>query len=77
MALRPRPADTRGMFRRLAALALWSYFAWYLAATLASFTDAPAAAGPIAAALTAAVAAIGWARAGRRRTRRLGTAPSR
>lgn len=61
------------MTRRLVSLALWAYFAWYLAATIASITGGPAVAGPIAASLTAAVGAVGWVRA--RRSSAANTAP--
>lgn len=53
------------MARRITALLLWSYFAWYLASMLASVTDGPAVAGPIAAALTAALGVTGWIRSRR------------
>ncbi len=56
------------MIRRFVALALWTYFAWYACAVLAAYIGGPAIAGPIAAALTAAVGAIGWMRASRRRS---------
>jgi len=59
-------SHTSPMTRRLVALALWSYFAWYLGATLATFTGGPAVAGPIAAVLTAGVGVFGWVRSGRR-----------
>jgi hypothetical protein len=55
------------MFRRIVALALWTYFAWYLGAMLAAFSGLPAALGPTLAALTAAICAIGWVRSHRRR----------
>ena len=54
--------DYHAMIRRLTALALWTYFAWYLGATVASAFDGPAIAGPIAGILTAIVAGIGWLR---------------
>jgi hypothetical protein len=53
------------MTRRIAALALWAYFAWYLAAMIASVIGGPAIAGPIAAVLTAALGIVGWARSRR------------
>lgn len=56
------------MLRRIVALALWTYFAWYLGAMVATFTGGPAAVGPIAAILTAAVGVIGWVRSSRRAT---------
>jgi hypothetical protein len=68
------------MTRRLTALLLWSYFAWYLGATVASVMDGPTVVGPIAGALTAVVAAIGWARARRPHattTRQLEAQPTR
>jgi hypothetical protein len=52
----------RGMTRRLTALLLWTYFAWYLGATVATVLHGPTVVGPIAAILTAAVAGWGWAR---------------
>jgi hypothetical protein len=55
------------MIRRFVALALWTYFAWYLGAMLAAFTGGPAVAGPIAGVLTAAVGTYGWVRTSRRR----------
>jgi hypothetical protein len=55
------------MFRRMTALALWTYFAWYLGAMLAAFTGGPTALGPILASLTAAICVIGWVRSNRRR----------
>ena len=55
------------MFRRIVALTLWTYFAWYLGAMLAAFTGGPTALGPMLASLTAAVCVIGWARSNRRR----------
>ena len=58
-------SQTDRMIRRSLALALWAYFAWYLAATLASIIGAPSVAGPTAALLTLGVGAIGWARARR------------
>ena len=56
------------MIRRLVALALWSYFAWYLGAMLATLTGGPAIAGPIAAVLTAGLGLVGWVRISRRAT---------
>jgi hypothetical protein len=54
------------MFRRILALALWTYFAWYLGAMLAAFTGGPTALGPVLASLTASICVIGWARLNRR-----------
>ena len=54
------------MVRRLAALALWGYFAWYLGAMLADITGSSPVVGPVAGALTVAVGAIQWGRAHRR-----------
>ena len=68
MARVPREPHDPRMFRRIVALALWTYFAWYLGAMLAAFTDGPAVVGPIAAILTAAVGVIGWVRSSRRAT---------
>lgn len=68
--------DTPRMIRRLVALALWTYFSWYLAAMVATLLDGPAAAGPIAAVITAIVGIVGWRRDGRRQTIRLTTQPS-
>ena len=67
------------MIRRFISLALWTYFAWYLGAMLATFTGGPAVAGPIAALLTALLAAGGWIRKARNITSqpRLGAEPSR
>ena len=67
------------MIRRLVALGLWTYFAWYLGAMLATFTGGPAVAGPIAAVLTAGLGLVGWVRMSRRvpATRSLETEPSR
>jgi len=59
---------THPMIRRLVALALWTYFAWYLGAMLATFTGGPAIAGPIAAVLTAGLGLVGWVRISRRAT---------
>jgi DMSO reductase anchor subunit len=53
------------MIRRLVALALWTYFAWYLGAMLAAFTGGSPATGPIAAVLMIAAGAIGWIRSTR------------
>jgi membrane protein required for beta-lactamase induction len=50
------------MIRRLTALLLWTYFAWYLGATVAAVLNGPTVVGPIAAVMTAALAAVGWAR---------------
>jgi hypothetical protein len=61
-----RPHDP-AMFRRIVALTLWTYFAWYLGAMLAAFTGGPTALGPMLASLTAAVCVTGWARSNRRR----------
>ena len=55
------------MFRRIVAMALWTYFAWYLGAMLAAFTGGPTALGPLLAMLTAAVCVTGWVRSNRRR----------
>ena len=55
------------MVRRIVAMALWTYFAWYLGAMLAAFTGGPTALGPLFATLTAAVCVFGWVRANRRR----------
>jgi hypothetical protein len=64
------------MLRRIVALALWTYFAWYLGAMLATFTGGPAVVGPIAAVLTAAVGAIGWVRSSRRATSQASLEPA-
>lgn len=56
------------MIRRLVALALWTYFAWYLGAMLATFTGGPDVAGPIAAVLTSGLGLVGWVRMSRRVT---------
>jgi len=73
------PGHTQRMIRRLVALALWTYFAWYLGAMLATFTGGPAIAGPIAAVLTAGLGLVGWVRMSRRATanRTLEAEPSR
>ena len=63
MVLALRPGEHAGMTKRLVALALWTYFAWYLGATLAALFDGPQVVGPIAAFLTAVIALIGWGRA--------------
>ena len=55
------------MFRRIVALALWTYFAWYLGAMLAALTGGTTALGPALAFLTAALCVTGWARSSRRR----------
>ena len=70
---------TRGMIRRVVALTLWTYFAWYLGAMLAAATGGPAVAGPIAAVLTAGLGLTGWVRMSRRvtATHTLDTEPSR
>jgi membrane protein required for beta-lactamase induction len=65
------------MIRRLVALALWTYFSWYLAAMVATFLDGPTVAGPIAATLTALVGIAGWLRSTRRHATRLTAQPSR
>jgi hypothetical protein len=76
-----RPADehTHRMIRRLVALTLWTYFAWYLGAMLATVTGGPAVAGPIAAVLTAGLGIVGWVRVSRRvtATHTLETEPAR
>ena len=79
MVVRLEAEHTPPMFRRLVALALWTYFAWYLGAMLATFTGGPAIAGPIAAVLTAGVGLVGWVRITRRvtATRTLEAEPSR
>ena len=64
------------MLRRIVALALWTYFAWYLGAMVATFTGGPAVVGPIAAVLTAAVGVIGWARSSRRATSQASLEPA-
>ena len=61
-----RPWHALVMTRRLLALFLWTYFAWYLGSLVAVYTDGPAATGPIAAALMVLVAAYGWLRGSRR-----------
>jgi hypothetical protein len=66
MAGRAASDHTQHMIRRLVALALWTYFAWYLGAMLATFTGGPAVAGPIAAVLTAGLGLVGWVRMSRR-----------
>lgn len=70
---------TPRMTRRLVALALWTYFAWYLGAMLATFTGGPTVAGPIAAVLTAGLGLLGWVRMSRRvaATHTLEAEPSR
>jgi hypothetical protein len=68
------------MIRRFAALALWTYFAWYLGAMVAAFTDGPSVVGPVAGLLTASVAVYGWLRSSHRNTpatRSLEASPSR
>ena len=55
------------MIRRIAATALWTYFAWYLGAMLATLTGAPTALGPAMAIATAGVCMTGWVRSNRRR----------
>lgn len=79
MVARLTGRQTLRMIRRLAALALWTYFAWYLGAMLATFTGGPDIAGPIAAVLTAAIGLVGWVRIARRVTANhtLETEPSR
>jgi hypothetical protein len=67
MVAAKRKVDDSTMIRRFVVLALWTYFAWYLGAMLATFTGGPAIAGPIAGVLTAAVGTYGWLRAARRR----------
>ena len=67
MVARNRKGHDPTMIRRFVALALWTYFAWYLGAMLATATGGPAVAGPIAGLLTAAVGAYGWLRSSRRR----------
>ena len=47
MALEARRPHDPAMFRRIVALALWTYFAWYLGAMLAAFTGGPTALGPM------------------------------
>lgn len=53
------------MIRRIVAVALWAYAAWYLAALLALAFGGPDVAGPIAAALVVAVDVVGGLRASR------------
>jgi hypothetical protein len=79
MASNASSAHTPRMTRRFVALALWTYFAWYLGAMLATFTGGPAVAGPIAAVLIAGVGLVGWVRSSRRvsGSNRLEAQPSR
>ena len=63
MVIGRSPDEYPGMTKRLLALALWTYFAWYLGATVAALFDGPQAVGPVAALLTAAMGLSGWARA--------------
>ena len=50
----------RAMTRRIVATALWAYFGWFLAATLASAGLLPAAAAPIGGIVVAAIALYDW-----------------
>lgn len=56
---------TARMIRRIVALALWTYFAWYLGAMLAAFTGGSPATGPVAAILMVAAGVVGWIRSTR------------
>lgn len=60
-------ATLTGMIRRIVAVALWAYFAWYLAALIALSFDGPEIAGPIAAALVVVLDIVGGLRASRAR----------
>lgn len=68
MERRPTGAENPRMLRRIVALGLWAYFAWYLAAMIASYIGATHVAGPVAAVLTLAVGIVGWARTASRVT---------
>lgn len=50
------------MLRRMTALALWAYFAWYLGALIADATGLSPLVGPVAAAATGAFALYDWHR---------------
>jgi hypothetical protein len=55
------------MFRRIVALALWTYFGWYLGAMLAAFVGGPSGMGLAVGTAFATVAAWGWIRGARDR----------
>ena len=65
------------MVRHIVALALWTYFGWYLGALLAVFLSAPAFLGPAAALLTLAVGLYGWRRSPHQPRQLLGVGRSR
>jgi hypothetical protein len=67
MAREQRRLHDPDMLRRIVAMTLWTYFAWYLGAMLAAFSGGPTAIGPTLALLTAALCLAGWVRSNRRR----------
>lgn len=56
------PVDVHNgdMLRHTAALLLWAYFGWYLAATLADLLGLPMALGPIGGVIVGAIAMRDW-----------------
>lgn len=55
-------AHSRRMLRRSIALALWTYFAWYLGAMVSSATGLPPLIGPLGGLAMAAFALYDWRR---------------
>jgi membrane associated rhomboid family serine protease len=62
MELTTREAHCDGMLRRVTAVLLWTYFAWYLGALLAHASGLPGTVGPLAGASMALFALYGWHR---------------
>jgi hypothetical protein len=62
------------MFKRSVALALWTYFGWYLGGMVAVFTGLPSALGPAVGIATAVVGIVGWRRLSTRGARAVSTA---
>ncbi|CAN5299405.1 hypothetical protein BH24CHL10_BH24CHL10_02040 [soil metagenome] len=50
------------MLRRVMALLLWTYFAWYLGALMAHAIELPSVIGPLAGVSMAVFALYGWHR---------------
>ena len=48
------------MLRRMTALLLWVYFAWYLVGLVSVATGLPSSLAPMAAALMAVLAVVDW-----------------
>jgi hypothetical protein len=60
MSVRSWRAHGDRMLRRMTALLLWVYFAWYLVGLIAAATGLPSSLGPMAAALMAVLAVVDW-----------------